>query len=1496
MGDKSNGKNKEIVSTPPRVTYHAEGRTFDRLFKEASLKETRDVVRRKLGLPSATAVELSQLREGKKIDLEDDDDFDAFRALARSRSHAEVLVTIKDAASVSESPTRDGQAESSRKRGRSPSPPPAPPAAKPVSSKGKKKAQLPETSVTPETPVPEKKKRKVMFDASADAGSLRTSEKGGKPSEVEKPKQKKDKAAQSSSIQPVASDADLAGASSSTGVVVNPKKKRKKKEPKDVPPVAGPSRLPDVPSPKVAFPQTSQSSDALPVTPAKVDKKRKRTASETIVTESDAVEARPKKKKKKGKKAETAPTLTEGMADQSPTSAPESSLPPNIPNPIPDQTFPAAPSRNPSLPAKSSLSSSSPTVSSPRPPLETDASKSKDRKRKKGQDPSDPPQPAESRDNGPTLDVSQSNAPTAKVAKKGKASKDKSPAEAASKDAGGANASEPPPTKTKKKAKAKAATPLDNPTSGGDLDVEPAKVASSSSQTLAHRQPSRKPSSAITDKIIQEALDSLIFGPRSEPASKSSSSDSSPASASAAPTKPGKKAQAVAKKQSGKSKLSMTWLPEDLETTPSATSGKTEPSNNSEQDNTKVGKSAKKGKEASTSRAKKPAAVKTSCPACFESPYHSLEECPIVVDGEESIESCIEELEGDPSLADPNIVDQLKAFLRKVMDKDSSSVDVPPTRPVDRRASQPSSGPLSSKTFTLDSAPSSSASTPVSASKLTIPLGLPISEVHVETQDEGSSNDSSDEESDEEPRKPSGPSSGKRAAQGMAPPPKLNPSTLEDDLAALLRGPERRGPRKSILDEIPLKSDSDTEEESEPEDLALDEDEDLSLQSARRRPRRRTREKSSSEEPEQSPGSADRSLSPPVFMDAQPNFTTNKQTLPELEPAGHNQSDEEEEDTPVDALAERAAKAESEAGTDDSRSPEPDPAPQDTAPQPDDESAHDDGSPSPNAKNASPEPQGPAEEEEASPDPDESHNPVVEDDGGVDEGSKPASPEPESDATAINTDAAKTPSISPPPPAKPVSVEIPPPTQVLVPSSPSPSPPPAAASAPISPEIEPLKLSPPDGKAPTTPEAPADEQVDEIESVPSVQAEREPESDPIEPASQPSYDRTALSLKPGTVKRLRDRNGKSRGTEKDLPVLASSQATEQVSEDEGDTRKDTQTRRSGRLARQSTAEPDAPAAPVPKKRGRKPLTEEEKAARAAAAAAEKEEKARIRVEKAQAAKEKRAAAAAAKKQTKAPMSRARSRASKTPAVASDSDTPEPRRAEAAEPPSSQAQWATLTQSTPALPSESSAVDELRSSPDEARGAAKVALSLPPSSDVEATPKAKNAHAHAHGEPDRSSQGTQPADDPLFFPGSSQFPRTQASQSQSQSQRTPAPNGVGSRRPPSDSEEESPVPTTAKARPQRQSSSQFRRLKDLASQDTLFSPSGLAPSTPFPPPSSQVKKTVATVHEAEEEEEEEESSDSDSDDSDAPPKSHIPKNRRAGAGTKKKKPAGLLSFV
>ncbi|KAM6502545.1 hypothetical protein JOM56_002522 [Amanita muscaria] len=80
----------------PRITFHAPGKTFDRLLKERSLSDLKETVREKLGQGSRSVVQLTQLRNGQLVDLEDEDDFDAFCAIANEQRHATIQVVLTE--------------------------------------------------------------------------------------------------------------------------------------------------------------------------------------------------------------------------------------------------------------------------------------------------------------------------------------------------------------------------------------------------------------------------------------------------------------------------------------------------------------------------------------------------------------------------------------------------------------------------------------------------------------------------------------------------------------------------------------------------------------------------------------------------------------------------------------------------------------------------------------------------------------------------------------------------------------------------------------------------------------------------------------------------------------------------------------------------------------------------------------------------------------------------------------------------------------------------------------------------------------------------------------------------------------------------------------------------------------------------------------------------------------------------------------------------------
>ncbi|KAG1847919.1 hypothetical protein F4604DRAFT_1813894 [Suillus subluteus] len=147
------GKRKREEDQLPSITYLVGDRSFDRLFKEQSLEEIQNVVRRKLQLPSNSTVKLKQLRGSKVIDLDDDDDFDAFSARARLMRLVDVAVEIS-----------------------------TPPVQEAMSS-----ASTRETSKTSETGVA-KKKRKVNNDRPPeDASSTVAPEPKSKKQKTEQP-------------------------------------------------------------------------------------------------------------------------------------------------------------------------------------------------------------------------------------------------------------------------------------------------------------------------------------------------------------------------------------------------------------------------------------------------------------------------------------------------------------------------------------------------------------------------------------------------------------------------------------------------------------------------------------------------------------------------------------------------------------------------------------------------------------------------------------------------------------------------------------------------------------------------------------------------------------------------------------------------------------------------------------------------------------------------------------------------------------------------------------------------------------------------------------------------------------------------------------------------------------------------------------------------------------------------------------------------------------
>ncbi|KAF7782649.1 hypothetical protein Agabi119p4_2025 [Agaricus bisporus var. burnettii] len=100
----------------PRITFHAPGRVFDRLFREDSLTQLQEVVRKKLGLQPGALVKLAQIRGTADVDLEDEDDFDAFYNAVHSAFIASVRVTIQSDAVAKNAKKDESAAAPARKK------------------------------------------------------------------------------------------------------------------------------------------------------------------------------------------------------------------------------------------------------------------------------------------------------------------------------------------------------------------------------------------------------------------------------------------------------------------------------------------------------------------------------------------------------------------------------------------------------------------------------------------------------------------------------------------------------------------------------------------------------------------------------------------------------------------------------------------------------------------------------------------------------------------------------------------------------------------------------------------------------------------------------------------------------------------------------------------------------------------------------------------------------------------------------------------------------------------------------------------------------------------------------------------------------------------------------------------------------------------------------------------------------------------------------------
>lgn len=460
------------------------------------------------------------------------------------------------------------------------------------------------------------------------------------------------------------------------------------------------------------------------------------------------------------------------------------------------------------------------------------------------------------------------------------------------------------------------------------------------------------------------------------------------------------------------------------------------------------------------------------------------------------------------------------------------------------------------------------------------------------------------------------------------------------------------------------------------------------------------------------------------------------------------------------------------------------------------------------------------------------------------------------------------------------------------------------------------------------PESPSTDMIDPIEPDP------EPNTFPAGPERRQSTPPPLPISRPGTVRRMKNRDGKL-GTPRpvkaselpipalNIPSFAELDFEELLAPSPPQTQtKARVTRRTSSAA--STAPPPAPTPapaprptptptptlapaptpalatepPAPKRRGRPRLSPEEKERRAAERQAkkdaEKAEKLRLRLERAAAMAAKRVAGrggrgakakAALEVESEDDGEGARAeREGKAPVMA----TPRPG-------------WTTLTQTqTPrtqegSLVEESMMVDELRSSsPEHPSPRAEEPEHAPRTPAARAMPppsiKKGELPSAAGSQPETPAQ--HPGADPLFLPSSSQVPYTPYALAQPQPRR----GGAGESSGESSSErDDEPIAQTQlqHARPWLRDAP-FPRLSVLASQ-AFFTPSSAFALTPVA--TKDATRGSGKTNEQHEDSDDEDEEDDDSDDDDEEgKKSHIPQERRAGASVQKKRVSGLASFA
>ncbi|KAI0702971.1 hypothetical protein C8T65DRAFT_741451 [Cerioporus squamosus] len=885
------------------VTFYAPNRTFARVYKGQSLNETRDLVRRKLGLSDDSSIRFARLHEGKVIELEDEDDFEAFRHLARYVTSLDVSVFVgQDYPPIfTEQSSREASTNpgNNKKRSKKPHPSgsssviPPRPASSSRSSVAEPSPRLQAMASTIDANgVPKKKRRKDQASVESTLlGEPSAGSKGDLPSRLEEPSREVVAEDQhrsppvSSIVAPQPFSTDNVAPSSADAAAAPRGSKRKRRD-----------------SPEPSHSTTGVSSSSSP--PRMLSKKKKhkhRAIEDTVAPVEETTTGRTVKPDKKSKrKGRDGSQATESLLDVQSTS-----------HVAGGETSGA---KKAAKKAKKNLHETEGAqrhVPGTEPAPSEIANESKKRKHKGALNleslqvdralSSDFVQDSTSR-LAPTSEdladaivssvTSSSTEATTKKEKAGKRSKSKvrqgeqnasalavdtvdnqEPALNPSVAVGPVQASVDG-KESKRRQTTQMANVAGEPAPNGENTAPHAEhvqpeVASSKKAKLDRKKST--PASSEDSKgpppdamtALQAAFEAVMA--RGPSASSVDSSAPKPIPLLAPPVP-------ARKRNAGKSKLSKVWGPDDL-TVDQQPSVSAPPSaavhivSTASEPTSVVDPLAKT--QTKTAKAKKARSSSApACPVCEQAYVHPRSECPVITAGAPSLRLRIAQLEKDEG--NRELVKELLIILKQVQRRRKTTAYAPPVPSIQipPATTPPGDVPPSSPELPLQSlstvAPKRPSLPNRSLSGPRLPAGSEISEVAVESKDEGSSNESSSSDDEHEAPAPSVPASA------------TDPDGI--DLQALLWGPVK--PRSSILAQIPSSSESDSDAESgnsKDEDVDLEE-EDKNDRAFRRMSRKFERAVSSSDderEPEPEPANPDMDVDdiviPPTTMDPDPN-------------------------------------------------------------------------------------------------------------------------------------------------------------------------------------------------------------------------------------------------------------------------------------------------------------------------------------------------------------------------------------------------------------------------------------------------------------------------------------------------------------------------------------------------------------------------------------------------------------------------------------------------